>query len=137
LLRTELTKDAPRRAHDQRAGRHYEAGAYEAARPHQCLLADNGVVHDDRIHAHECTAANDAAVKNRGVADVGVFFESDLPGRERVQHTIVLHVAACTDYDTTKVAAQCSARAHIATRPHQDIADECSHGMDEGAGIDD
>ena len=132
-----LPNDPRRRTHDQSARRHHETGAYEATGPDQRLLADNGVIHDYGVDTHQCAATNDAAVKNRGVADVGVFFESDLLGRKSVQHTIVLHVAARTDHDTTKVATQRSAGAHIATRPDDDVAYERRHGMHERGGIDD
>ena len=105
--------------------------------PTKACSTDDGVVHDDCVDTHEGTAANDAAVKNRRVPDVGFLLESDLPGRKRVQHTIVLHVAARADDDATKVAAQRSTRPYVATRPHDDITDQCRQWMDERGGIDD
>lgn len=114
------------------SGRALKAGFHKRSGTDQGFGADDGVVHDYSVHAHQGIAANTAAVQNSAMADVTIFLDHAILVGEAVHHTGVLNVAALAQNDAAEVASQHSMGADVAVFANNHIADQNSSGVDIG-----
>ena len=97
-------------------------------------LADHRVVVDHRVHAYQRIALHDAAMQDRGVADMAILLDDGIGARKSVHDAAVLDIRAGAHLEAAEIAAQRSQWPDIAPRADDDVADEHGAGMHECAG---
>lgn len=115
------------------AWRALEAGFDKAGGTYQRFSANQGVVHDDGIHADKGISADTAAMQNGPMANMPVFLNDAVFIGKAVHDTGVLQVAASFHHHPAKVSAQHRARADITVSADDDIANQYRCGMHIGA----
>src|SRR5690606_22797942 len=131
----QFTQDTGRRAHHQAARRNAQPRFHKSHGRHDAGFADDGLVHDDGIHAHHGIAPYGAAMQYRAMPDMPVDVDQRVIFGHAMNDTGILHIGAFAQDDAAEIAAQAGQRPHIDARPDDHVADQHGSGMDISGGV--
>ena len=110
-------------------GGHFGAGFDKGRSADDAVFTNAGPVDDHRAHAYQRVAPDGAAVQNRAVADMPLFFHDRILAGKAVHHAVILDVGAIFHHDAAKIAAQAGVRANVDPFAEDHVANQHRGGM--------
>src|SRR5690606_32943538 len=99
-------------------------------------FADDGAIHDHRVHADQGIASYGASVQHGAVPDMAIHIDQGVVFGYAVNNAAVLYVGALVERDAAEIATQACQGSYVHARPDDDVANQHGRRMHVGTGVD-